>query len=889
MLFFIYGDKESILIFYKKANAVWKTISFSIIGVFALTILCADLLRIDTSIASTLNLPKPAQLFTNTRDYSTPTLKGLSIDPQNPLKIDFIVDTEDDDDVNEEQSRRLIQYFMAGLTVPEGDLWVNLSPYEKDRIMTDELSHTDLGRDMLRQDYMLKQLSSSLTHPQTPLGQTYWEKFSINDSRLSTESGAFSKVWIVPDAASVYEKDTQVLITDASLKVQTELDYLAASKNSVIATKDSSNAMETLIPELNDIVNYGKYFSEVRQMYNAVILAKWFKQKFENSFYKYYFDQQKTTGIELTDKEIKQKVFTLYKEAFEKGTYDLILKSKKSQNIKRRYFSGGLSYAIDQLSSGSSIVNAQDNINGNLKVVSSTLTMQQQDVTGDQGLLDDVKVLGGYVLNGFEKKLFDAEFDISDEEDSVALKERFLDIAKSKNFFDAEDNKRVVMDSSGNLKYFTSIKGKNLDLEFDTNILSSVHAQGGMANVYKISSDGKEYILRVLNPNVSTKILINNFRATVIQKILAKNNSAPKILGVGLSEKIVDGQKAMFMISEYGGEASDKITFDSHGLEKFLSPVLNGLKLMHDENIPHSDIKPLNILVDKDLIGTLIDYELAMKGGHITTNKNGKVLGSLHYMAPEVVGMQGQEMIKRYTTQTDIYALGCSIFEYLTGQKLHNNVKKLKDMAANWSNPEFIDNRLAQVQIAQNYKELIRRMTLADPGQRPSIDAVIAYLNHIWNPKPELPQGSLKELKGERKQLANILKKQLKDYVKMEQEFNKLDGEVNKHFDSDTMVFSKKQMKNEQRHSELMDLMAERRKDIKTFSKDIALFDIAIEEAKQTTSALRDGGIDLNDIDIKSSGSSIIADIKIDADSFAGFKLDQIQIKDIDELSSLGF
>ena len=60
---------------------------------------------------------------------------------------------------------RLIKYFFAALTVPEKDLWVNLSPYEKDRIAPVAFARTEMGRDLLAQDYLLKQLTASLMYP----------------------------------------------------------------------------------------------------------------------------------------------------------------------------------------------------------------------------------------------------------------------------------------------------------------------------------------------------------------------------------------------------------------------------------------------------------------------------------------------------------------------------------------------------------------------------------------------------------------------------------------------------------------------------------------------------------------------------------------------------
>ena len=58
------------------------------------------------------------------------------------------------------ESLRLIKYFLAALTVPEKDLWVNLSPYEKDRIVPEAFGQTEMGRDLLAQDYLLKQIDA---------------------------------------------------------------------------------------------------------------------------------------------------------------------------------------------------------------------------------------------------------------------------------------------------------------------------------------------------------------------------------------------------------------------------------------------------------------------------------------------------------------------------------------------------------------------------------------------------------------------------------------------------------------------------------------------------------------------------------------------------------
>ena len=70
----------------------------------------------------------------------------------------------------------MIKYFFAALTLPEKDVWVNLSPYEKDCIVPKATGDTEMGRDMLAQDYILKQLTASLIYPEKDLGKEFWNR-----------------------------------------------------------------------------------------------------------------------------------------------------------------------------------------------------------------------------------------------------------------------------------------------------------------------------------------------------------------------------------------------------------------------------------------------------------------------------------------------------------------------------------------------------------------------------------------------------------------------------------------------------------------------------------------------------------------------------------------
>ena len=88
-------------------------------------------------------LPKPGIMVSLSPAFAPPMLKGIKVHPDNPFRFDFILDKGDSqlgNDQLKEESTKLIKYFLACLTIPEKDLWVNLSPYEKDRIVPEVLA-----------------------------------------------------------------------------------------------------------------------------------------------------------------------------------------------------------------------------------------------------------------------------------------------------------------------------------------------------------------------------------------------------------------------------------------------------------------------------------------------------------------------------------------------------------------------------------------------------------------------------------------------------------------------------------------------------------------------------------------------------------------------------
>ncbi|HQL41791.1 MAG TPA: hypothetical protein PLO93_05830, partial [Candidatus Omnitrophota bacterium] len=352
-----------------KKNAT--TASSRVVRCFVSICFLINLIVPSPGFAQALGLPQPGAILSTTPVFYPAMMVGLEVYPDNPFKFDFIINDGDEDlagDALKQESEKLIKYFLASLTIPEKDLWVNLSPFEQDRIIPDALAQTDLGRDLLAQDYILKQLTASLIHPQTDLGKKFWDKVYQKAYAIyqTTEIpvDTFNKVWIMPDKVVVYRHGNMAFVAEASLKVMLEEDYLALSRsngsssllsssgslsssNPTNATSSTSSIASSIIrdiviPELEKEVNTGKNFASLRQAYNALVLGMWFKKNLKESLLgKIYVDRSKVAGIDLEDKEIKQKIYESYLLAYKQGVYNFIraeYDDHTKRHIPRKYF-----------------------------------------------------------------------------------------------------------------------------------------------------------------------------------------------------------------------------------------------------------------------------------------------------------------------------------------------------------------------------------------------------------------------------------------------------------------------------------------------------------------------------------------------------------------------
>jgi eukaryotic-like serine/threonine-protein kinase len=135
------------------------------------------------------------------------------------------------------------------------------------------------------------------------------------------------------------------------------------------------------------------------------------------------------------------------------------------------------------------------------------------------------------------------------------------------------------------------------------------------------------------------------------------------VLGIGtahlrpfLVTALLEGKTLAELMHQQGGRLSASDT------ARVLSPICDALEALHRSNIVHRDLKPSNVFIGTDGRVTLMDLGSALEGGSELT-RAGEQLGAVGYLSPEQLAGK-----RDLDGKSDIYALGCLLFEVLSGK-----------------------------------------------------------------------------------------------------------------------------------------------------------------------------------------------------------------------------
>ncbi|WP_051794953.1 serine/threonine-protein kinase [Streptomyces sp. NRRL S-87] len=226
-------------------------------------------------------------------------------------------------------------------------------------------------------------------------------------------------------------------------------------------------------------------------------------------------------------------------------------------------------------------------------------------------------------------------------------------------------------------------------------------------------------------------------------------------------ETSADGQVEVspFLVMEFlqGRDLATVLREDHPGglpLEQVVeygAQVCDGLAAAHGRNIVHRDIKPANLMLLDDGTVKICDFGIAqVQDGTIGLTMTGALLGSPHYMAPEQLSGQTP------THSSDLYALGVSLYELLTGRPLFTADSAYAVIAMHLSTtPEPPSTH--QPAIPPDIDNLITSLIAKDPGGHPlTAKDVAARLRtaHLAPGRTPVPAAEAPEPDAERLQQA---------------------------------------------------------------------------------------------------------------------------------------
>jgi len=203
--------------------------------------------------------------------------------------------------------------------------------------------------------------------------------------------------------------------------------------------------------------------------------------------------------------------------------------------------------------------------------------------------------------------------------------------------------------------------GQRLDERY---LLTERIAVGGMGEVWKAVDE-------VLDREVAVKILRNDLASGDLfrQRFRTEARTAAMLSHPGIAAVYDYGEFAdtAYLVMELvAGEPLSEIIAQRGALEvertlDLLAQIARALHAAHVRGVVHRDVKPANVIVSPAGKATMTDFGIARMRHHESLTATGQVMGTAHYLAPEVA--RGETA----TPLSDLYALGVVGYECLSG------------------------------------------------------------------------------------------------------------------------------------------------------------------------------------------------------------------------------
>jgi serine/threonine-protein kinase len=178
----------------------------------------------------------------------------------------------------------------------------------------------------------------------------------------------------------------------------------------------------------------------------------------------------------------------------------------------------------------------------------------------------------------------------------------------------------------------------------------------------------------------------------------------------------VDGRYYLAMQHVPGRSLEDRLERDGplpiEDALRIVADVAAGLDALHGRGLLHRDVKPSNVMLDREGTAMLTDFGLAKGPAYTVLTKPGEVVGTLDYLAPELFRGEGA------SPASDLYALGCVAYACLTGAPPFASESILQIAVAHLGK-DPAEPRSLRPDLPESLSRAVLQAIAKDPGARP--------------------------------------------------------------------------------------------------------------------------------------------------------------------------
>jgi len=274
---------------------------------------------------------------------------------------------------------------------------------------------------------------------------------------------------------------------------------------------------------------------------------------------------------------------------------------------------------------------------------------------------------------------------------------------------------------------------------------------GAVGSVYKVRHEllDKTYAIKLLNATVAADFkVIQRFHQEA--KAVA-DLSHPNLISVhdfGVTE---DG--APYLVMDYleGESLHDQLDrcghIDEQRVLSIFQSICAGLSYAHSKGIVHRDLKPSNIMMVKDDNGRevpkIVDFGIAKRQEvDIKLTQTGEVFGTPLYMSPE------QCLGKEVDQRSDIYSLGCMMYECLSGIQPYEGVNAIQTIFKHiHEEVKPLRKACEGFDVSSGIEQVVSSCLEIEPDRRPpSADGLALNLQRVSSGKAPLRTGLLPKI-----------------------------------------------------------------------------------------------------------------------------------------------